>query len=94
MSRAKSLLFYTMTLAVLSYSAFELGLTKVSADVTTVPAVPRRCCTYQTHCLSNQTCVTIFPTCSPTRPHICQQNPVVVEPGEVVPGEGEPVANP
>jgi hypothetical protein len=93
MSRAKAFLFYAMTLTVLSYSAWELGLTKVSADAAAAAAVPRRCCTYQSHCLSTQTCVTIYPTCSANRPHICQPNPVVIEPVEVEPGETVSVGN-
>lgn len=90
MTRVKSFLFYTMATAIFCYSAWELGLITVSADsaATAVPA--RRCCTYQTHCLSTQTCVTISPACSATRPHICQTNPVSVEPVEVEPVEAVP----
>jgi hypothetical protein len=86
MSRAKSILFYAMTLAVLCYSAFELGLTKVSADATATPVAVRRCCTYQADCPANQVCVTIYPTCSANRPHICQTPVVAIEPVEVAPG--------
>jgi hypothetical protein len=93
MSRAKSFLFYAMTLAVLCYSAWELGLTKVSADAEVTPIAARRCCTYQYQCPANQVCVTIYPTCSPNRPHICQTPVVQIEPGEIVPGEAVTVGN-
>lgn len=54
-----------VALAVLSYSAWELGIRRVAAD-------DLRCCTYQVDCLSSQHCEPIFPECSETFRHICK----------------------
>jgi hypothetical protein len=84
MTRVKSILFYTMAMAILCYSAWELGLVKVSASTATAA---RTCCTYQVDCAEDQTCTWIHPYCSEANHYICKANKAE----EIEPVEGGPV---
>ena len=69
-------LFLVITLSIISYSAVAAGFT----DTTVTEIAVRRCCTYQSDCLDNQTCKTIDPACSALRKNQCENNVVTVEP--------------
>jgi hypothetical protein len=71
-------LFLALTLSIIAFSALAAGATDLIADETV--ALTRRCCTFQTDCLDNQTCVTISPACSADKANICQKNKVAAEP--------------
>lgn len=61
-------LFLALALTILGYSAMEAGAPWMFT------AQARTCCTYQVDCAESATCKTIYPTCSESKPHICEDN--------------------